>query len=109
LFAAIIDPARAEAIYRDECAKAVAEQLEWLDDDEACTFLRGMTRRTWLRKRVALGIPFSDVDGRKLYLRQDLEALLLSHTTAPGTTVIAFPSMQMRELLPPSAQGTAAA
>lgn len=85
------------ALLFDAMVAAAKQQLCWLTDREARAFLGGCSASTWERKRKAFGIPCADLDGRRMYLRADLEALLLAHTSAPGTTVIAFPSKTLRD------------
>lgn len=97
LMRAVVDAERVEAIVREEAARAAEGQLRWLTNRQACELLGGCSARTWERKKKALGIPKARIDGMDLYLRADIEAVLLRHTIAPETTVIAFPSAQLRK------------
>jgi hypothetical protein len=87
--------ARLEEIAREEIAKAAREQLRWLTNKQAAEYV-GWGFRTWERRKKKLGIPVSIIDGSQSYLRDDLDAVLLGHVTAPGSTVVNFPSLELR-------------
>ncbi|MEQ1861860.1 MAG: helix-turn-helix domain-containing protein [Chthoniobacteraceae bacterium] len=84
------------AIIREAAMDCAAKQLAWLTFAEAARHL-GVCRKTFERKRRKLGIPVAQIDGIQLVARADLDAILLAHLSAPGATVIRFPSVELRD------------
>lgn len=74
------------------------ERRRWLTNEEAAAHLR-MPMRTWERKKKELGVPVVKIDGLIRYLMDDLDAVMAAHSSAPATSVIKFPSLELRNAL----------
>jgi hypothetical protein len=88
---------RMEELYREALTAAAKARVNWLDSSEAAQYV-GWGRSTFFRRRREFGLPVSEINGTKMYYRPDLDALLLSHMSAPeGAKVIEFPSIMKRD------------
>ena len=86
---------RMEELYREAAAAAVAQRDTWLSLDEAAEYL-WMSRRSLDRKRVKWGLPVGELDGVKIVMRADLDAVAKAHLCTPGgrSPILPFPSQQ---------------
>lgn len=94
---ALPDAAEVREIYRAAALETAATESQWLKAEDAARHC-GWSKRTFVRKRDDLAIPYSEIDGLQRYYRPDLDAILAAHLVAPlGSQVIAFPSLALRE------------
>lgn len=85
-------PERMEELYREAAAAEIARRGVWLTLDEAAEYLR-ISRRSLDRHRVKWGLPVAELEGQRIVLRSDLDAIARAHLTIRGAgPVIEFPS-----------------
>lgn len=91
---AIPSAERMEEIFREECARKVAERETWFDFAGAAQYLK-LSLRTFQRRKKAWGLPVAELSpGLKIVYRADLDALAMSKLVKGRShNVIEFPSL----------------